>query len=129
MNPTGDYGRAASVGTLPGAQKAQIRAQIIVKLPIHRSVAAALFWEGGWVWERHTIALNLTYSTCVCVCVCPALAAFLLQFYMRWVASQPVCAVLPALSAFLLQFYTGWWAAWLGGGGRRPGSQEFLISE
>ena len=30
------YGRAASVGTPPGAKKAQIRAKIIVKLPINR---------------------------------------------------------------------------------------------
>ena len=34
--PNGSYGRAASVGTPPGAQKAQIRTKIIVKLPIHR---------------------------------------------------------------------------------------------
>ena len=34
--PNESYGRAASVGTPPGAKKAKIRAKIIVKLPIHR---------------------------------------------------------------------------------------------
>ena len=36
LGPNESYGRAASVGTPPGAKKAQIRAKIIVKLPIHR---------------------------------------------------------------------------------------------
>ena len=36
LGPNGSYGRAASVGTPPGAKKAQIRANIIVKLLIHR---------------------------------------------------------------------------------------------
>ena len=36
LGPNESYGRAASVGTPPGAKTAQIRAKIIVKLPIHR---------------------------------------------------------------------------------------------
>ena len=36
LGPNESYRRAASVGTPPGAKKAQIRAKIIVKLPIHR---------------------------------------------------------------------------------------------
>ena len=37
LGPNESYGRAASVGTPPGVKKSQIRAKIIVKLPIHRS--------------------------------------------------------------------------------------------
>ena len=36
IGPDESYGRAASVGTPPGAKTAQIRAKIIVKLPINR---------------------------------------------------------------------------------------------
>ena len=36
LGPNGSYGRAASVKPPPGAKKAQIRAKIIVKLPINR---------------------------------------------------------------------------------------------
>ena len=36
IGPNESYGRAASVGTPPGAKKTQIRAKILVKLPIHR---------------------------------------------------------------------------------------------
>ena len=36
IGPNESDGRAASVGTPPGAKTAQIRAKIIVKLPIHR---------------------------------------------------------------------------------------------
>ena len=36
IGPNESYGRAASVGTPPGAKTAQIRAKIIAKLPIHR---------------------------------------------------------------------------------------------
>ena len=36
LGPNESYGRAASVKPSPGAKTAQIRANIIVKLPIHR---------------------------------------------------------------------------------------------
>ena len=36
LGPNESYGRAASVGSPPGAKTAQIQAKIIVKLPIHR---------------------------------------------------------------------------------------------
>ena len=36
LGPNESYGRAPSVGTPPGAKTVQIRAKIIVKLPIHR---------------------------------------------------------------------------------------------
>ena len=44
IGPNESYRRAASVGTPPGSRKAQIRANIAVKLPINRPVAAAMFY-------------------------------------------------------------------------------------
>ena len=35
LGPNESYGRAASVGTPPGAKRNQIRAKIKIKLPIH----------------------------------------------------------------------------------------------
>ena len=45
LSPNESYGRAASVGTPAGAQKAQIQATIIIKLPIHRPGGRYVKWD------------------------------------------------------------------------------------
>ena len=61
LGPNESYGRAASFGTPPGATKAQIRAKIIVKLPIHRPGGRYLI-EGncsiGWGWRSFLSVAN-----------------------------------------------------------------------
>ena len=51
LGPNESYRRAASVGTPPGAKTAQIRAKIIVKLPINRPGGRYVnpeFWRIGY---------------------------------------------------------------------------------
>ena len=49
IGPNESYGRAASVGTPPGAQKAQIRAKFIVKLPINRPGGRYVMSSPTWI--------------------------------------------------------------------------------